>query len=95
MSAYLIGQISVKDGQLWQKYVTGVTESLAQFDATIVFRGKRSSVLAGENERDLVVVIEFSDRASLESWFNSEKYQSLISLRDNSADVVITTYEPY
>ena len=53
------------------------------------------ALLAGENERDLVVVIEFSDRASLESWFNSEKYQSLISLRDNSADVVITTYEPY
>jgi len=95
MSAYLVGQVSVKDGQLWQEYVAGVAESLVPFDATIVFRGKRSSVLAGENERDLVVVIEFSDRASLDRWFNSEKYQSLISIRDNSADVVITTYEPY
>jgi uncharacterized protein (DUF1330 family) len=94
MSAYLIGQISVRDSQLWQKYVAGVSESLAPFDATIVFRGKRSSVLAGSNERDLVVVIEFSDHTSLETWFYSEKYQSLISLRDRAADVIITTYDP-
>jgi uncharacterized protein (DUF1330 family) len=94
MSAYLIGQISVQDSQLWQEYVAGVAESLAPFDATIVFRGKRSSVLAGNNERDLVVVIEFSDRVSLENWFHSEKYQALIALRDRAADVVITTYDP-
>jgi hypothetical protein len=29
MSAYLNGQISVKDSQLWQEYVAGVSESLA------------------------------------------------------------------
>ena len=94
MPAYLIGQISVKDSLLWQEYVAGVSESLAPFDATIVFRGKRSSVLSGNNQRELVVVIEFFDRISLESWFHSEKYQSLISLRDSAADVVITTYDP-
>ena len=95
MSAYLIGQISVKDGQLWQEYVAGVSESLAPSDATIVFRGKRTAVLAGKNERGLVVVIESSDCVSLDNRFNSEKYQSLIALRDNAAGVVITTYDTY
>ena len=95
MPAYLIGQISVKDTKLWQEYVEGVAESLAPFDATIIFRGKRFSVLAGENQRDLVVVIEFPGRPTLDRWFNSEKYQSLISLRDNAADVVITAYDAY
>mgnify|MGYP001548361674 CR=1 FL=1 len=93
MSAYLIGQIRVKDAPLWQEYVAGVAESLAPFDANILFRGKSSAVLAGENERDLVVVIEFLDRASLDEWFYSAKYQSLIALRDRAADVVITTYD--
>ena len=94
MSAYLIGQISVKDHHLWQEYVAGVAESLAPFDATIVLRGKRSSVLAGDNDRELVVVIEFSDAVELHNWFHSETYQSLIALRDRAADVVITTYDP-
>ena len=95
MPAYLIGQIQVKDNQLWQEYVTGVSDSLLPFEARIVFRGARTTILAGENERDLVVVIEFPDHVTLENWFNSEKYQSLISLRDSAADVVITTYESY
>ena len=93
MKAYLIGQIIVKDDELWQEYVAGVQESMLPFNAELVFRGKRSAVLAGENDRDLVVVIGFSDRATLNDWFYSDKYQALIPLRDQAADVVITTYD--
>ena len=95
MAVYLIGQIRIEDSQLWQDYVAGVAESLAAYEAKIIFRGKRIAVLAGDNERDLAVVIEFANRSALDSWFNSEKYQSLISLRDRAADVVITTYDVY
>ena len=93
MTAYLIGQIKVKDEVLWQEYVAGVQESLAPFDAEVVFRGKLDKVLAGQHDKDLVVVIEFSNLSTLGDWFNSEKYQSLISLRDKAANVVITTYQ--
>ncbi len=93
MTAYLIGQIKVKDEDLWQEYVTGVQESLASFKANIVFRGKLLDVLAGQHDKDLVVVIEFLDQSTLNNWFNSEKYQSLISLRDKAANVVITSYQ--
>lgn len=96
MSAYLIGQIQVKDNLLWQEYVAGVSESLAPFDdVKVIFRGTRTAVLAGENERSLVVLIEFPDHITLTNWFKSEKYQSIIPLRDKAADVVITTYETY
>lgn len=92
MAAYLVGQITVQDEKLWQEYVAGVAESIAPFDANVVFRGKLARVLAGSNDRELVVVIEFSDIATLDNWFNSPKYQSLIPLRDKAADVVITSY---
>ncbi len=92
MAGYLIGQITVKDKQLWQEYVDGVAESLSPYQARILFRGQRISVLAGENKYDLAVVIEFSDLQSLDHWFHSEKYQSLIALRNKAADVMITTY---
>ena len=40
MTAYLIGQIKVKNEDLWQEYVAGVQESLVPFEAKVVFRGK-------------------------------------------------------
>ena len=93
MAAYLIGHVAVKDEDLWQEYVAGVQESLAPFKANILFRGKLDKVLAGHHDKDLVVVIEFSDSAMLDDWFKSKKYQSLIPLRDKAANVVITTYQ--
>jgi uncharacterized protein (DUF1330 family) len=93
MAAYLVGHITVKDDELWQEYMAGVAESVAPFDCKIIFRGQLVKVLAGQHEHDLVVVIEFSDQSTLENWYGSEKYQSLIPLRDKAANVVITTYK--
>ena len=93
MAAYLVGNITVKNDELWQEYVAGVQDSLIPFAAKIVFRGKLAAVLAGEHEYDLVVVIEFPDLPALDNWFLSEKYQSLIPLRDEAAKVVITSYK--
>lgn len=93
MAAYLVGHITVKDNGLWQEYMAGVKESLAPFDSKVVFRGQLDKVLAGHHEHNLVVVIEFPDNSTLDTWFNSEKYQSLIPLRDKAADLVITTYK--
>jgi uncharacterized protein (DUF1330 family) len=93
MAAYLVGHITVKDDGLWQKYMAGVQESLAPFDCKIVFRGQLDRILAGQHDHNLVVVIEYPDRTTLDNWYDSEKYQSLIPLRDKAADVVITTYK--
>jgi uncharacterized protein (DUF1330 family) len=92
MAAYLVGHITVKDNELWHQYVAGVEESLVSFDAKILFRGQLVGVLAGRHEHDLAVVIEFPDQSTLVSWYGSEKYQSLIPLRDEAADVVIISY---
>jgi len=93
MAAYLVGHITVKDDGLWQKYMAGVKESLAPFDCKIIFRGQLDKILAGQHDHNLVVVIEYPDQATLDNWYGSEKYQSLIPLRDKAADVVITTYK--
>ena len=93
MAAYLIGQIKVRNQGLWKEYVTGVQESLAPFEAKTLFRGTLLEVLAGEQDKDLVVVVEFSNQTVLNDWFTSEKYQSLIPLRDEAASVVISTYQ--
>ena len=93
MASYLVGHISVRDPELWQVYVAGVQKSLIPFDATIVFRGKRASVLAGEHSYDQCVVITFSDQDSLQAWYKSDTYQALIPTRDRAADVTIISYD--
>lgn len=93
MASYLVGHITVKDDELWQKYVSGVQESLLPFDSKIIFRGKLVSVLTGKHEHDLVVVIEFPDQSTLDNWYSSEKYQALIPLRDKAANVAIMAYK--
>ena len=93
MAAYLVGHISVREPELWQVYIEGVKKSLTPFDATVVFRGKRAAILAGEHTYDQCVVIEFSDQEALQEWFLSDSYQALIPTRDKAADVVIITYD--
>ena len=93
MAAYLVGHITVKDEGLWQEYMAGVQKSLAPFECKIIFRGQLDKILAGQHDHNLVVVIEYPDQTTLDNWYGSEKYQSLIPLRDKAADVVITTYK--
>ena len=93
MSAYLIGQITIKDSDKWQIYVEGVGKSIEPFGAEIVFRGKLATVLAGEHSHENTVVIKFPDQPTLQQWYNSDEYQSLIPNRDEAADVVITSYD--
>ena len=93
MAGYLIGQITVKDPELWQRYTEGVRDSLEPFGAEVVFRGRRASLLAGEHDKELAVVIRFADQDTLLRWFWSDAYQELIPLRERAADVVIVGYE--
>ena len=93
MSAYLIGHITVKDTDKWKTYVDGVRKSILPFGAEVLFRGKLATVLAGEHSHQNTVVIKFPDQPTLQQWYNSDEYQGLIPIRDEAADVVITSYD--
>ncbi|HEY7745972.1 MAG TPA: DUF1330 domain-containing protein [Desulfuromonadales bacterium] len=93
MSAYLIGHITVKEPEQWSVYIDGVKKSLLPFAAEVLFRGRLTSVLAGDLPYQSTVVIRFSDHAALLNWYRSEDYQALIPIRDRAADVVIAAYE--
>lgn len=73
--------------------MAGVKESLAPFDSKVVFRGQLIKILAGDHEHDNVVVLEFPDQTILDNWYGSEKYQSLIPLRNKAANIVLMTYK--
>ena len=93
MAAYLIGHITVHNPEKWKAYVAGVGSTLAPFGGEVVFRGRKTSVLAGEHPHELAVVLRFPDEASLRQWYRSLAYQALIPNRDAAADLVLVGYQ--
>ncbi len=93
MRACIVGRITVHDPAKWRRYVAAVPATLAPFAGEVVLRGERRRALAGDDDRERIVVIRFPDLAAVESWYRSDAYQSLVPLRDEAADVTITAYE--
>lgn len=92
-NAYVVGQITVKNPELWAEYRDQVPATLSPWGGELVFRGKQVAALSGENPHPDIVVIRFPSVAAVNSWFLSPAYQALIPLRQQAADVVLTSYE--
>jgi uncharacterized protein (DUF1330 family) len=93
MSAYVIGHITVKDTDKWAEYRRQVPATLEPWGAQLVFRGRRTSVLAGEHQHTDTVVMQFPDQDAVQGWYSSAAYQALIPLRSEAAEIVIVSYD--
>ena len=92
-SAYLIVQVKVKDPHAWKHYSGSVGATLKPHGGQVVFKGKTSSVLAGEHAYSLGIVIKFLDQQAVTNWYLSKAYQAVIPTRTKAADVVMISYE--
>jgi len=92
--SFAIGQVTIKDQQLWQQYKTALSATLNLYKGQVSFRGKVAEVLAGKETHTDVVLLQFSDINALNKWFYSTEYQEIIPLRDSAADVTLTSYAP-
>lgn len=93
MSAYLIGTATIINHESWDIYVKGVAKTFEQYHGKILFRGKKEKNLAGENNTNISVVIEFKTMQELNIWFHSKEYQALIPTRIKGAKLNLTAYE--
>lgn len=91
-SAYVVGRITVKHPELWAEYRSKVPETLAPWSGELVFRGSQAAALAGADPHPDIVVIRFPDAAAVQGWFESPAYQALIPLRQQAAEVVLSSY---
>ena len=91
--AYVVGQMTVKNEMKWAEYRGQVLATLKPFGGELVFRGHQVKALSGECPHADIVVIRFASLADADGWHNSAAYQALIPVREEAADVVLTTYE--
>ena len=92
-AACVIGHISVKDPTKWAEYCSRVPATIAPWNAELLFRGQRASVLGGEHHRSDTVVLRFPDLDAVNGWFQSAAYQALIPLRQEAAEVDLISFE--
>ena len=93
MTAYVIGQITVKDPAKWEEYRSKVPATLAPWGAELVLRGTGAKLLSGQHPHTDTVVIRFPDKESAVNWHNSAAYQALVPLRTQAAEVDLISYE--
>ena len=90
--AFVVGQMTVKNPEKWAQYRSQVLATLLPFGGELVFRGEQVQSFSGVNPHPDIVVIRFSSLDDAQSWHASAAYQALIPLRQEAADVVLTTY---
>ena len=93
MTAYAIGQITIKDPEKWGEYRSKLPETLPPWGGELVLRGTRAKVLSGQHRHNDTVVMRFPDLESVVSWHDSPAYQALVPLRMEAADVDLISYE--
>jgi uncharacterized protein (DUF1330 family) len=92
-NTYVVGQMTVKNESKWAEYRGQVLATLTPFGGELVFRGNQVRALSGKCPHADIVVIRFPSLAHADAWHNSATYQALLPIRQEAADVVLTTYE--
>jgi uncharacterized protein (DUF1330 family) len=90
--AFVVGQMTVKQPEKWAQYRSQVLATLLPFGGELVFRGEQVQSFSGVNPHPDIVVIRFPSLGDADGWHASAAYQALIPLRQEAADVVLTTY---
>ena len=90
--AFVVGQMTVKDPEKWAQYRSQVLATLLPFGGELVFRGEQAQSFSGVNPHPDIVVIRFPSLGDAQGWHASVAYQALIPLRQEAADVVLTSY---
>lgn len=94
MSALMISNITVTDPEGFQDYMAKTQAIASSYGAKLLFRGRLSDNLAGEQDLGpLVVVAEFPDMETLRRWNASPEYQEIVELRQSSSVQIMNAYE--
>ena len=95
MSAILSATIRVKNQAKLKEYISQVPATMAPHGAKMLGRGKVVKVLNGDVEYQISAFFSFPDADAIETWYNSDAYQALVSIREEGADMNIVILESF
>jgi len=75
MSAYLIGDIDIKDEKALERYVAEVPGLVAKHGGKYIVSSPSFEVTEGGWKPKYLVVLEFPTMEALKGWYDSEEYR--------------------
>lgn len=92
MSVYLIAEIEVKNAEAYAEYAAQTPGLVARHGGKFIIRGGPAKALEGEWSGRLVVM-EFTDQAGLESFWNDPEYRNIVGIRQKHSTGRIVAVE--
>ena len=107
MTAFFVAVVTVKDPARMQEYSQKAAETFKPFGGEMVMRGKAGEVLTlditgpvvdqvltgGAATHQATGIASFPSMQDLKAWYASDAYQAIIPLREEAAEMTITTYD--
>jgi uncharacterized protein (DUF1330 family) len=87
MAAYLIVEHKITDSAKFQEYGSKVVPMIAKYGGRYLARSGHKVLETNHWLPDRVILFEFPDMATLNTWYNSPEYQPLIALRQSAVDM--------
>ena len=81
MSAYFIANIRINNEEEYQEYLKSVDVVFRKFNGKYLAMDKNPVILEGKWNYSRLVLIEFPDKDSLNKWYFSDDYQSILKHR--------------
>jgi uncharacterized protein (DUF1330 family) len=87
MSAFVISEVRITDGEAAQQYMTLAEESIRRHGGRYIARAAEPDVPEGEwDPGRRVVIVEFPTMEQLESWYTSDDYAPALAIGRTALD---------
>jgi uncharacterized protein (DUF1330 family) len=87
MPAYLIVEHTIRDSAKFQEYGDKVRPLIAKYGGRSLARGRHRVLETKHWLPDRVIIFEFPDMETLNTWYSAPEYQPLITLRQSAVDM--------
>jgi len=87
MPAYIIARLATDTPALLKDYQAATPGVIAQFGGKFLARGGMTVTFEGPDETRRIVIIEFPDLATAQTFYNSPEYAMARRLREGKAEV--------
>lgn len=84
MAVYMIADITVKNAEAYERYVSAVRQIVERHGGRYHVRGGKVVPLFGDWRPERVILLEFDSMERLKACFGSEEYRRIAPLREQS-----------
>ena len=83
--AYMLAKLTITDQDTYGNYRAGFGDVFQRYGGEILAASGEPTVLEGEWEATITVIIRFDSRSEALEWYNSDGYQELVRIRQSAS----------